>query len=115
MRAFLWGGLVLLAVPLASAHAQAAPDADLSRLATPRIAGPSLIPAALLPGGADSAGPPSAPADTLPCPDCHPSKNFWLSVGDVMIMQLIPFGVSNLITDEVWAKVGPQTWSNNIN
>lgn len=115
MRAILCGGLLLIAAPLASARAQAAPGADLTGLATPRIAGPRRLPSTLLPGAGDSARAPGAPPDTLPCPDCNPSKNFWLSVGDVVIMQLVPFGISNFVTDEVWANVGPQTWANNFN
>jgi hypothetical protein len=102
-------------VPLASARAQTAPGADLTGLATPRIPGPRPMPSALQPGATRAAALPSANPDTLPCPDCDPPKRFWMSVGDVLIMQLVPFGVSNLITDEVWANVSPQTWANNFN
>ena len=44
VRALLCGGLLLVALPLAQAQAQAAPGGDLTGLATPRIAGPRPIP-----------------------------------------------------------------------
>ena len=78
-----------------------------------RIPGPQPISPALL--GLSTPDQPVVPrVDSLPCPDCHPPKNFWMGVGNVFVVQLIPFSVSNFVTKEEWAKVSPQTWANNF-
>ena len=105
----LWAGLSPSVL-----GAQGALSKDSVPLPSPRIAGPRPMPPALL-GAASAPGDlPAARRDTLPCPQCDPPKTFWMGLGNLMVVQLIPFGVSNFITNEEWAKVGPQTWKNNF-
>ncbi len=60
-------------------------------------------------------GEPAPPrADTLPCPECHPPKRFWLGVADLAFAQVVPFAINNLYRQEVWARVSPTTWRNNL-
>ena len=82
--------------------------------AAPTIPGPRPIAPALLGLEGPAAVSVVLPADTLPCPDCRPPKRFWMALADLMAVQFIPFGVSNFITKEEWAKVSPQTWENNF-
>ncbi len=100
-------------VPLARAAAQGTARADPASPGTLRIAGPQPINPVLLGLTAPTTVSTVEP-DSLPCPDCHPPKNFWMGVGDVLIIQFVPFFVSNFITKEEWAKVSPQTWANNF-
>ncbi len=77
-------------------------------------ASPSTLPA-LPPAGVEWSGArPVTPADTLPCPECHPPKRFWFGVADLMFVQLLPYGINNLYRQEVWARVSPTTWRNNL-
>jgi hypothetical protein len=55
-----------------------------------------------------------APADTLPCPQCHPKKYFWVAAGELMLAQLIPWGVNGPIRGKEWAQIGPSSWEENF-
>ena len=50
----------------------------------------------------------------LPCPDCNPPKRFWPGVGELMIVQLIPWTVNSQLRDAEWAQIGPAVWARNI-
>jgi hypothetical protein len=50
----------------------------------------------------------------LPCPDCNPPKHFWPGVGELMIVQFIPWTVNSVVRDAEWAKIGPDVWARNI-
>ena len=52
--------------------------------------------------------------DTLPCPQCHPQKHFWVAAGELMLAQLIPWGVNGPIRGKEWAKIGPSSWEENF-
>jgi hypothetical protein len=72
--------------------------------------------AALLTALLLAAGPLAAQrrTDSLPCPDCHPPKNFWLGFGELMIVQAIPSSINNFIRDAEWAKINFHTWATNL-
>ena len=53
-------------------------------------------------------------ADALPCPDCNPPKRFWAGVGELMVVQLVPWTFNSQIRDAEWAQVSPSTWATNI-
>jgi hypothetical protein len=55
-----------------------------------------------------------AAGDTLPCPDCHPPKHFWAGAGELMLVQLIPWSLNSLIRNKEWAKIGPDSWEENL-
>lgn len=105
---------MLLPVPLAPAAAQAPvpASADTAPPAGPRIPGPGPMSPALLPF--DAGVPTGSRLDTLPCLECNPPRRFWMAVGNVMVAQFVPFFISNVITKETWARVGPTTWRNNF-
>jgi hypothetical protein len=50
----------------------------------------------------------------LPCPDCNPPKHFWPGVGELMIVQFIPWTINSQVRDAEWAKIGPSVWARNI-
>jgi hypothetical protein len=60
---------------------------------------------------ADSAAPVQA---QLPCPDCNPSKQGLRGFGELMIVQAVPSLWNNIRRGEVWAKISPRTWYDNI-
>jgi hypothetical protein len=51
---------------------------------------------------------------SLPCPDCHPPKHFWVAAGELMVVQLIPWSVNSVIRDKKWAKIGPDSWEESL-
>ncbi len=53
-------------------------------------------------------------ADTLPCPQCDPRKQFWPGLAAVAVAQAIPTIVSKAINHEEWAYVNWQTIKNNF-
>jgi hypothetical protein len=55
-----------------------------------------------------------AAGDTLPCPDCHPPKHFWAGAGELMLVQLLPWSLNSLIRNKEWAKIGPDSWEENL-
>ena len=50
----------------------------------------------------------------LPCPDCNPPKQFWFGFGELMIAQLVPLSINNILRDAEWAKITPKTWATNL-
>ncbi len=114
MRILVCCGLLLLTAPTVRVEAQLPAIVETNPPAQRRVAGPGPIPPALLPAGAVAGVAGSMPADTLPCPECNVPRRFWLGFGDVMVAQFVPFFVSNVLEDEVWAEVGPETWRNNF-
>ena len=52
--------------------------------------------------------------DTLPCPQCHPKKHFWVAAGELMLAQLIPWSINGLIRGKDWAQIGPSSWEENF-
>jgi len=114
MRTFVVVGLLWAGMPPAVASAQGPGLAEIAPPAAPRIAGPQPVSPAFL--GLASAGdsPAAAPPDTLPCPDCNPPKRFWMAAADLMLVQLFPWSLNYFITDQPWAKIGPQSWRNNM-
>ena len=108
----LW--ILLAGLPPGALRAQGAALVETAPPAAPVIPGPRPIAPALLGLDVPAAGSVVRPTDTLPCPDCDPPKRFWVALADLMVVQFIPFGVSNFITKEEWAKVSPQTWKNNF-
>ena len=113
-RVVLLGALLGVTVPVASAAAQGTALVETGPPGGRRIPGPQPINPVLLGLEAPEHDSVVAP-DSLPCPDCHPPKNFWMGMGGVLIAQTVPFLVSNYVTKETWAKVSPQTWANNFN
>lgn len=53
-------------------------------------------------------------ARALSCPDCRPAKRPLFGFGELMIVQLIPSTVNNVLRDAEWADVSPKTWYNNL-
>src|SRR5690242_18603171 len=51
---------------------------------------------------------------TLPCPECQPPKRPLFGFGELMIVQLIPSTVNNVLRGAEWADVSPTTWYNNL-
>lgn len=64
----------------------------------------------------------SAPADVatvpaqtaLSCPDCNPPKRFGWGFAELMLVQAIPATFNNVKRGEVWAKISPRTWYDNL-
>jgi hypothetical protein len=91
----------------------------LIALVVPRLAAQQATPPVyqVLPpvvdGGAkaDSAQPVQA---QLPCPDCNPGKHGLRGFGELMIVQAVPSVWNNVRRGEVWAKISPRTWYDNI-
>jgi len=52
--------------------------------------------------------------DTLPCPDCHPPKRFWVAAGELMVVQLIPFTVNRFVRNAKWARISLDSWEENL-
>jgi len=50
----------------------------------------------------------------LPCPDCSPSPRFGWAVAELMLVQAIPSVFNNVKRGEVWAKISPRTWYDNL-
>jgi uncharacterized protein DUF3943 len=53
------------------------------------------------------------PAD-LPCPDCNVRRRWGAAIGELMIVQLIPSSVNNVLRDAEWAKISPDVWYDNL-
>lgn len=105
----------LLSAALAGPAAAQLPGDPGSAASAPLIRGPVPIAPGLLPGAADAGqarGP--IPDDTLPCPQCHPPKRFWMGLMNVAVADAVPMFVSTVLNDEEWAYVGPRTWANNF-
>jgi len=56
----------------------------------------------------------SPPQDTLPCPQCHPKKHFWVAASELMLAQLIPWSINGVVRNKEWAKIGPTSWEENF-
>ena len=54
-----------------------------------------------------------AEPDTLPCPECNPKKHFWVGVGELLALQLIPNAVSRS-KDAEWAMWSLKSWGDNL-
>jgi hypothetical protein len=52
--------------------------------------------------------------DSLPCPDCNPPKHFWAAAGELMAVQAIPWSVNSVFRNKQWAKIGPDSWEENL-
>lgn len=52
--------------------------------------------------------------DNLPCPDCNPPQRLWRGLGELMIVQMIPWTVNSVIRDAEWAHIGPDVWWTNF-
>jgi uncharacterized protein DUF3943 len=50
----------------------------------------------------------------LPCPDCNVRRRWGAAIGELMIVQLIPSSVNNVLRDAEWAKISPKTWYDNL-
>lgn len=76
---------------------------------------PPLYPVAVGRTAADtSRAPMSAAQGQLPCPDCNPSPRFGWAVTELMIVQAVPSVWNNIRRGEVWAKITPRTWYDNL-
>lgn len=71
---------------------------------------PTVVPTLSLAMTPDSA----VPQDASACPDCNPPKLFGRGVAELMIVQLIPFTVNRALKGEVWAKISPRTFYDNV-
>jgi len=50
----------------------------------------------------------------LPCPDCNVRRRWGAAIGELMLVQLIPSSVNNVIRDAEWAKISPDVWYDNL-
>lgn len=107
-------GLLWMGWPLGAAWAQGPGPVDTVRSTAPLIAGPQPLNPALLGLGVPGSAPVAISSDTLPCPDCNPPKRFWMAAADLMLVQLLPWSLNYFISDQQWAKIGLQTWRNNL-
>jgi hypothetical protein len=49
------------------------------------------------------------------CPDCEPrTRKFWRGAWQLMVVQLIPASVNNVLRDAEWAKISPASWAANL-
>ena len=105
------GGLVALLMSTA-VMAQSPVPRDTVSPVLAQVPGPRPIPAPFLPAG--SASPALVGSDSLPCPDCVPPIRVWAALGDLMLVQVIPFSIDHFVRKYEWADVGLQTWKNNL-
>ena len=50
----------------------------------------------------------------LPCPDCNPPRRWGAAIGELMLVQLIPASVNNVLRDAEWAKISTESWYDNL-
>ncbi|MDH4044044.1 MAG: DUF3943 domain-containing protein, partial [Gemmatimonadota bacterium] len=48
------------------------------------------------------------------CPDCNPPKHLGWAFAQLMIVQAVPLIFNNVVRGEVWAKITPDTWYDNL-
>jgi hypothetical protein len=106
--ALLSGLLPGLSAQEAADSQLAAPAVSMLRLEVPQASNPDprILPPQLFHWVARDS--------VLPCPDCHPPKRFWPAAGEVMVVEFIPWSVNSIIRGKKWAKVGPDSWSDNL-
>ena len=83
----------------------------------------------LLPGvaaaqGASSASPfvfpgvtmaaPNPVPDTLHCFSCNPPKRFFRGLGELLIVQMIPWTINAVVRNKEWAHVDLESWEENL-
>jgi hypothetical protein len=50
----------------------------------------------------------------LPCPDCNPPKRFWAGVGELMVVQVVPWAFTKYVTEGEWSNLSFRTWLDNL-
>jgi len=58
--------------------------------------------------------PPYAGKQDLPCTQCNPPKRFWAGLGELMLVQAIPWGFTYFVRDGEWSRISPDTWITNL-
>jgi hypothetical protein len=57
---------------------------------------------------------PRTTPDTLHCFSCNPPTRFFRGLGEVIIVQLIPWTINAEVRDKEWAHVNLETWEENL-
>ena len=93
----------MLAAAVAAMPQAASSQMQESGFAGARLASTTLIPEWHTPAGR-----------RLPCPDCQPPKRFWAGVGELMVVQAIPWAFTKYVTEGEWSNISFRTWSDNL-
>lgn len=104
--------MAVLALILTAPPGSEAQGAGAAPVVHRAVVGPEVPDPRLLVTGSSSGA--RSPADTLPCPQCRPSRSFWPSLASLMVVQVLPASINVFVRDAEWAQVSLQTIKNNF-